>query len=156
MLKYCYKFYRNFWFLIDKKEKNKYCIINIIININNITIQDANIFSNIEKFVEKFVEIIIALLIDFFSNYNQIDLALKSRDLTAFITSLDLFRITRLLQEATNSVVQFVQVVTRIFKDLLDKYVSFVDNIDVKSSKTNYNNKKAISDIRLFVLKHIQ
>jgi len=156
LLKYCYKLYQNLWFLINKKEKNKYCIVNAVININNVTIQDTNISSNIEKFAEEFAEIVIALLIDFFSNYNQIDLALKSRNLTAFITPLDLLRITRLSQKTTNSIVQFVQVITHILKDLLDKCISFVDNIDVKSSKTNYNNKKAILDIRLFVLNYIQ
>ncbi len=83
------------------------------------------------------------------------NLALKSRDLIAFITSLGLLRITRLSQKVTNLIVQFVQIVMRILKDLLDKCVLFVDNIGVKNSKTNYNNKKAIFDIRLFVLEYI-
>ena len=132
-----------------------YCIINIVININKITIQNANIFSNIEEFAKEFVKIIIALLIDFFLNYNQIRLVSKSRNLIDFITSLNLFRITRFSQETTNSIVQFVRIIMRILKDLLNKCVSFVNNIDVKNSKTNYNNKKVISSVRLFVLEHI-
>ncbi len=69
MLKYYYNFYQNSWFLIDKK-KNKYCIINIIIKINKITIRDTNISFNVEEFAKEFIKIIIALLINFFLKYN--------------------------------------------------------------------------------------
>jgi len=62
-------------------------------------------FSNIEKFAKKFVEIIIIFLIDFFLEYDQIDLALKSRNFIAFIISFKLFRITRLSQSTTNLVI---------------------------------------------------
>jgi len=60
---------------------------------------------NIEEFAKEFVEIIIVLLIDFFLEYNQISLASKSSNLIAFITSLKLFRIIRLSQDATNLIV---------------------------------------------------
>jgi len=69
LLKYYYNFYQNSWFLIDKK-KNKYCIINIIIKINKITIRDTNISFNVEEFAKEFIKIIIALLINFFLKYN--------------------------------------------------------------------------------------
>ncbi len=77
------------------------------------------------------------LFIDFFSNYNPISLALENRNLTEFIISLDLLRITRLSQNIINSIAQFVQIVTRILKNLLDKCILFINNIDIKSSKTN-------------------
>jgi len=70
LLKYYYNFYQNSWFLIDKKKKNKYCIINIIIKINKITIRDTNISFNVEEFAKEFIKIIIALLINFFLKYN--------------------------------------------------------------------------------------
>jgi len=111
--------------------------------------------SNVEEFAKEFVEIIIALLIDFFLDYNQINLALKSRDLIVFITSLELLRITRLSQNATNLVAQFVRIVIRILKNLFDKCCSFVNDINVKEFRSNYNNKKTILEIKLFVLKYI-
>jgi len=52
LLEYCYRSYQSFRFLINKKEKNKYRIINTVININNITNLDTNISSNIEEFAE--------------------------------------------------------------------------------------------------------
>jgi len=58
--------------------------------------------SNVEEFAKEFVKIIIVLLIDFFLEYDQISLALKSCNLIAFITSLKLLRITCLLQDTTN------------------------------------------------------
>jgi len=45
-------------------------MINVIININSVTIRDTNMSSNVKEFAKEFVEIIIILLINFFSNYN--------------------------------------------------------------------------------------
>ncbi len=110
---------------------------------------------NIEEFAKEFVEIIIVLLIDFFLEYNQISLASKSCNLIAFITSLKLLRITCLSQNTTNLVAQFVRIVIRILKNVLNKYYLFVNNINIKEFKSNYNNKKTVLKIKLFVLKYI-
>jgi len=45
-----------------------------------------------------------ALIIDLFSGYNQIELDVRSRDLTGFQTPIRLLWMTTLLQGATNSV----------------------------------------------------
>jgi len=110
---------------------------------------------NIEEFAKKFVEIIIALLINFFLEYNQINLALKSCNLIAFMISLKLRKITRLSQNATNLIAQFVKIVIRILKNLFNKYYLFVSDINIKKFRSNYNNKKTILKIKLFVLKYI-
>ena len=47
-------------------------------------LRDINLPPLVDKFSEEFIEYIAALLIDFFSRYNQLGLALKSRDITAF------------------------------------------------------------------------
>ena len=47
-------------------------------------LRDTNLPPLVDKFLEEFIEYIMALLIDFFSRYNQLGLALKSRDITAF------------------------------------------------------------------------
>jgi len=112
-------------------------------------------FSNIEEFAKEFIKIIIVLLIDFFLKYDQINFASKSRNFIVFITSLELLRMTRLSQDTINLVVQFVKIVIRILKNFFDKCCLFVNNINVKKFKSNYNNKKIVLKIRLFVLKHI-
>ena len=88
--------YRNPWFLIKKKEKGKYRLVNITIKINRVIIRDANLPSSIDEFFEKFVRYVIAFLIDFFSDYDQIEFDEKSRDLTAFYTFIGLLRMTTL------------------------------------------------------------
>ena len=62
----------------------EYQLINIVIKINEVILRDANLPLLVDKFLEEFIEYIMALLIDFFSRYNQLGLALKSRDITAF------------------------------------------------------------------------
>ena len=60
------------------------------IKINKVTLRDTNLPPLVDKFLEEFVEYIAALLVDFFSRYNQLELALKSRDITVFQTPLGL------------------------------------------------------------------
>ena len=50
--------------------KNKYRIINAIININKIIIRDVNLFFNVKKFLKKFINMLIMSLINFFFNYD--------------------------------------------------------------------------------------
>ncbi len=64
-----------------------------IININRVIVRDANLSSFINEFSEEFAGYIIASLIDFFSNYNQIKLDEKSRDLITFHTSIGLLKV---------------------------------------------------------------
>src|SRR6266536_6052272 len=87
-----YNPYRNPWFLIKKKEKGKYRLINIIIKINRVIVRNTNFSLFINEFFEKYIGCIIASLIDFFSSYNQIKFNEKSRDLTTFYTSIGLLR----------------------------------------------------------------
>jgi hypothetical protein len=48
-------------------------------------------------------------------------------------------------QGATNSVAQFVQIVTKVLEDLiLEDCLPFLDNISVKGLLSMYNNKKVI------------
>ncbi len=93
MLKPSYGPYRNPWFLVEKKEKGKYRLINTTIEINHVIVRDTNLSPSINEFFKKFAGCVIASLIDFFSGYNQIELDEKSKDLTAFYTSIGLLRI---------------------------------------------------------------
>ncbi len=88
--------YRNPWFLIKKEKKDKYRLINTAIKINRVTIKDINLPPSINKFFKEFTKYIIASLIDFFSDYNQIKLNKKNRNLTTFHTPIGLLRIITL------------------------------------------------------------
>ena len=76
--------YRNPWFLVGKKEKGKYRLINAAMVINKHTIRDANLPPSIDEFSKEFASCQVALLIDVFSGYDQVELDVRSKDLTAF------------------------------------------------------------------------
>ena len=158
LLKSCFESYRNSWFLINKKIKNKYQIINVAMNMNEIIIRDINLSFNVEEFSKEFAKMCVAFLIDFFSEYDQVILIEKSRDLTAFMISLSLLRMTRLSQSAINSMTQFVRIIIEILKKhiVTSRCWSFVDDINVKNSRSNYNEKEVLFKIRLFIMKHVQ
>ena len=82
----------------------------------------------------------------------------KCRDLTTFMISFKLLRMIKLFQKIINSIVQFVKVIIKIFwKHIVaSRCWSFVDDINVNESRSNYENKKAFSEVRLYILKHIQ
>ena len=101
--------------MIDKKVKNKYRMINAIMNMNEMIIRDVNLSFNVKKFLKKFANMLITSLINFFFDYDQITLAEKCRNLTIFMTSFKLLKIIKLSQKIINSVVQFVKMITKIF-----------------------------------------
>ena len=68
---------------------------------------DANLLSDIKKFSEKFAGIVVLLLINFYSDYNQIILHSKSHNITAFQILIDLLYQIILSQKITNLVEQF-------------------------------------------------
>ena len=70
LLKSCFEPYRNPWFLIDKKIKNKYRMINAAMNMNGVIIRDVNLPFNVEEFLKEFAKICVVFLIDFFFEYN--------------------------------------------------------------------------------------
>jgi hypothetical protein len=60
--------YRNPWFLVKKKDKISYRLVNIIMEMNRVIIRDTNIFPSADEFAEKFSEYAIISLINFFLN----------------------------------------------------------------------------------------
>ena len=142
---------------MSKKSKDKYRLINAIMKINEVIVRDVNLSLIVNEFVEKFAKIHISSLIDFFSDYNQIDLIKECRDLTIFQTLIELLRMTRFSQDAMNSIAQFVWVVIKILTaHITARCRLFLDDVRVKKVKNIYENREVMSEIRLFVLKHIQ
>ena len=150
--------YRNFWFLIDKKVKNKYWIINAIMSMNEMIIRNVNLLFNVEKFLKEFADMLITSLIDFFSDYNQITFVEKCRNLIVFMISFEFLKMIKLSQKIINSIVQFVRMIIEIlWKHIIAfRCWFFVDDINVDGSRSNYDNKKAFFEMRLYILKHIQ
>ena len=155
-LEHCQGPYRNPWFLV-KKKNGDYRMINAAMEINRVTIRDANLPPTVDAFSEEFAGMHVTSLIDFFSGYDQVGLDKASRDITAFMSPLGLVRQTTLPQGATNSVAQFVRIVMKILQGLIPEVAQpFVDDVAVKGPKTNYNNEMAAPGIRRYVLEHIQ
>ena len=155
ILKSCHDLYRNLWFLI-KKKFNQYHIINAAMNMNKIIIRDINLLSNVNEFFEEFIDMIMIFLIDLFSEYDQITLTKIYWDFTMFMTFLRLLRQMTLSQDVINFVAQFVRIIIKILKNLLEICKSFLDDIEVKRSKTIYDNAKIASEVHQFMLKHIK
>ena len=93
VLELCYGFYRNPWFLVKKKDR-KYRLVNYAVKFNKMIIRDANLSLTVNSFSEKFAGYAIVSLINFFFGYDQIKFDVKSRDMTAFMISIRLFRQT--------------------------------------------------------------
>jgi hypothetical protein len=125
--------------------------------MNRVIIRDANLFSAIDEFSEKFADCAIVSLVNLFSEYDQLSLTEKCRDMIVFMTSLDLMRMTTILMRTINSVTQFVRVINKIIADHVSHHaLSFVDDIEMKESKITYNDEFIVSEIRRYVMKHIQ
>ena len=155
ILKSCHDSYQNLWFLI-KKKFNQYHMINAAMNMNKIIIRDVNLLSDVNEFFEEFINMIMIFLIDLFSEYDQITLTKIYWDLTAFMICLRLLQQTTLSQDVINFVAQFIKVIIKILKNLLEICRSFLNDIEVKKLKTIYNNAKIISEVHQFMLKHIK
>ena len=149
--------YRNPRYLVKRSQTGKYRLVNVTVELNTVTIRDANLPPSADEFSEEFAGCTVASLIDFFSGYDQVELDKGSRDLTAFMTPLGLMRMTTLPQGATNLVAQFVRIVTKILAaHLRDRAKQFLDDLGVKGPKTTYNNEEVAPGIRRYILEHIQ
>ncbi len=153
----CHGPYQNPWYFVKKSTPGKYRLVNIAVELNRVTIRDANLPLSVDEFYEEFGGCTISSLIDFFSSYDKVELDEASRDLTAFRTPLGLMRITILAQSATNSVAQFVRILLKILEPHpRDRAKLFLDDVGVKGPKTTYNNEELASGIRRYVVEHIQ
>lgn len=158
ILEYCNGPYRNPWFIV-KKKNGMYRLVNAAMNINRVTIKDANLPPSPDTFAEEFAGMQVDSLVDFFPGYDQLTLAHIYRDMTAIMTLLGLLRQTTILQGATNSVSQFVRVVTKILEDHIPhSAMPFMDDVGVKGPRDRYNEEEVpdLPGVRRFMMEHIQ
>ena len=64
----------------------------------------------------------------------------------------------QLSQSAINSMTQFVQIIIEILRKhiITSRYWPFIDDINIKNLRSNYNEKESLFEIRLFIMKHVQ
>jgi hypothetical protein len=154
-LELCKSQYRNPWFLVAKKDKG-YRLINNAQKLNGVTIRDANPPPNPDEFSEEFAGCAVMSLLDFFSGYDQVELHKDSRDMTAFSTPLGLVRQCTLPMGTTNSVAEFVRVMTKICREHIpDRCMPYLDDVCIKGPKTKYTNKEIEPGIRQFIAEHL-
>jgi hypothetical protein len=156
VLEFCYEFYRNSWFLMKKKKK-KYRLINAAFKMNRVIIRNANLFSAMNEFSKEFANCVIVSLMNLFFEYDQLSLIKKCKNMIVFMTSLDLMKMITIFMKIINSVTQFVRMINKIIVDHVFHHAfSFVNDITMKKSKIMYNNEFILSEIRRYVMKHIQ
>jgi Reverse transcriptase (RNA-dependent DNA polymerase) len=153
-LERCHSPYRNPWFLVKKKDK-KYRIVNAAMWLNKHTIRDATLPPTADEFAERFSGMSVLTLADLHSGYDQIELDVRDRDKTAFMTPIGLVRLTTLPQGATNSVGQFVRVMNKILEAVHKIAGAYVDDIGIEGPKTDYEGEEVAPGIRRFVYEHI-
>jgi hypothetical protein len=125
--------------------------------MNRIIIRNANLSSAIDEFFEKFADCVIVSLVNLISEYNQLSLIEKCRDMMIFMISLDLIKMTTIFMKTINFVIQFVRMINKIIVDhVFHHALSFINDIKVRKSKTMYNNEFILFEIRRYVMKHIQ
>ena len=126
-------------------------------HMNKHTVRNINLLSNCKKFSEEFIEMIILLLLNFFSNYNQIEFHLNFQNMIIFIIFLELLWQIILFMKAMNLSVQFSQEIIWMLNFNISHNIEvFIDNIEVKKSKTKYDNEKSFLEIHYFIFKHLQ
>ena len=74
----CHGLHQNPWYLVKKSIPGKYRLVNVEVELNRITIRDANLPPSADQFSEEFAGSTLSSLIDFFSDYNQVELNKES------------------------------------------------------------------------------
>ena len=70
VFEYYYGLYRNPYFLVTKKKLGDYRIINATMNINRVTIRDANLPPLLDDFSKEFTKMYVLSLINWFFRYD--------------------------------------------------------------------------------------
>ena len=98
--------YRSRWFCVVKKNKSLR-IVHDLQPLNKVTIRDAGLPPIVDDFVEPFAEHKCYTCFDLFWGFDARKVTLESRDLTSFLTPLELLHITSILIEFINSLAEF-------------------------------------------------
>ena len=106
-----------------------------------------NFLSNVEEFTERNAEMTVILLVNFYSEYNQVKLHWKSCDMIIFQTLLELLWQTKLSMKIMNSVNQFWWIICQMLEKNYDDDKMYFNDIWIDELKIKYNKKKILSNI---------
>ena len=101
--------------------------------VNKVTIQNVGVRPTIDEFMEAFPGRSIYSVDDLYFGYDQIQLAIKSRDIMTIQTPLSFVRMCTLPEGGTNSVAQMVNAMNKVLRDCIsDITMPFLANIPIK------------------------
>ncbi|KAL2614094.1 hypothetical protein R1flu_025786 [Riccia fluitans] len=100
---------------------------------NKMTIRNMGSGPMVDEFVQAFVGRAIYSMGDLYSDYDQFQLAVESRDITTMRTPLGLLRMCTLPQGAINSVAHMQNAMNKVLRDFIpEKTMPFLDDIPIK------------------------
>ena len=97
--------------------------------MNQYIVQDMNFSSNVEEFAERSAEMTVVSLVNFYFEYNQVELHQKSCDMTVFQTLFKLLWQTELSMKMINSVDQFWQIICWMLEENHDDDDVYFDDV---------------------------
>ena len=158
----CQSSYRSRWFCVVKKN-GKLRIVHDLQPLNKVSVRDAGMLPIVDDFVEGFAGRQCYTVFDLYWGFDARKMEPESRDMTAFMTSLGLLRITSMPTGYTNSPAEFQKCMVYILKDEIpDKANVFIDDLPIKGPKSCYpdeHGKPAVlaenPGIRKFVWEHM-
>src|ERR1700722_3403646 len=126
------------WFCVLKKN-GKLRIVHNLQPLNAVTIRDSDIPSILDELVEPFAKRQYYTVFDLYWGYNTRKIYPTSRDLTTFLTPLDLLQITSLSMGFTNSPAEFQRCMVFVLHDEIPLVANvFIDDIPIKGPESQY------------------
>ena len=130
--------YRSKWFCVKKKDGGLR-MVHDLQNLNRVTIQDSAVPPIVEEFVEAYAGRSVYTVLDMYWGFHARMLDPKSRDMTAFHTSIGTFRLTSLPMGFTNAPAEFQACMMFILQDEVPNVAGvFIDDIPIKGPPTRY------------------
>ncbi|CAD6955406.1 hypothetical protein CF335_g7724 [Tilletia laevis] len=106
--------YTSKWFAVAKKQKGQYRIVYDLQPLNGVSARNPGRLPQIDAFVGELSGKACIGALDHFSGFDQVWLAVDSRDFTTFETAIGRLRHTRLPQGGTNSCIVFHYIVVAV------------------------------------------
>jgi len=131
--------YRSRLFAVLKKDGKSIRLVHDLQPLNQVSIKDSVVPPTIEPYAESFGARSIYTVFDLFVGFDQRELAVQSRDLTTFQTTLGTFRLTSIPMGYTNSMQIFHGDATFILQDEIPEVtIPFIDEIPTKGPPTRF------------------
>ncbi|KAL3676472.1 hypothetical protein R1sor_026420 [Riccia sorocarpa] len=149
--------YSSRWFSVLKKS-GALRFIQDLQPANRVTIRNVGTGPVVDEIVDEFAGRAIYSIGDFFSGYDQFQLAVESRDLTTIRTPLGLMRMCTLPQGATNSVAHMQNAMHKVLREFVpDITIPFLDDVPMKGCSSDEKDETVdASGCRRFVSNHIR